>query len=573
MIIGIDLGTTHSLATVWQDGKSTLVLNSLGEVLTPSVVGLDNDGSILVGKAAKERLQTHPELTVAGFKRTMGTAKIVNLGKKQFRAEELSSLVLRSLKADVETKLGFPVKEAVVTVPAYFSDAQRVATRNAGLLAGFEQISLLNEPTGAALAYGLHQQDSETKFLVFDLGGGTFDVSVLEMFDGVMEVKATAGDNHLGGEDIDAVLAQQFLEKTQCPKDALLNPVFHAVLMSRIEVAKRALSIKENANVSIPYEGKTYALDLTAIDLDQAMVSFLERLRAPVERAMRDSKLHASELSAVVLVGGSTRLNAVRNLVTKMFGRFPETTLNPDEVVARGAAIQAGLKMKDASLSERVMTDTCPYSLGIEVSREIEAGRQVTGFMSTVLERNTVIPASRVQRFVPIEDNQKVLQVSVYQGEARLVRDNIKLGEFELPLPAGLKTEVGADVRFTYNVNGLLEVQATPVKNGVSSGAVKQLVIENSSERLSPEEIQKRLAELNDIKIHPRDRMEVRALLARCEKHHGQLLGTAREHLAARISFFESMLETQDDRRIAPAKKTLIELAEEIEADRFTLNI
>lgn len=537
MIVGIDLGTTHSLAAIWRDGNSQLVPNSLGEVLTPSVVGIDTDGSILVGQAAKERLQSHPGATAAAFKRAMGTAKTFQLGAKQFRAEDLSSFVLRSMKVDIETLLGHSVTEAVVTVPAYFSDAQRVATRNAGLLAGFAQISLLNEPTAAALAYGLHQQDSETKFLVFDLGGGTFDVSVLEMFDGVMEVKATAGDNHLGGEDVDAALAQQFLEKTQCPKEALLNPTFNAVLMSRIETAKKALASKENANVSLPYEAKTYAIDLTALDLDQAMVPFLERLRSPVERAMRDSKLHVNELSAVVLVGGSTRLNAVRTLVTKMFGRFPETTLNPDEVVARGAAIQAGLKMRDSALSERVMTDTCPYSLGIEVSREIEAGRQVNGFMSTVLERNTVIPASRVQRFVPIEDNQKALQVSVYQGEARLVRDNIKLGEFELLLPAGLKTEVGADVRFTYNVSGLLEVQATPVKNGVASGAVKQLVIENSSERLSPEEISKRLAELNDIKIHPRDRMEIRALLARCEKHHGQLLGTAREILAARISF------------------------------------
>lgn len=573
MIVGIDLGTTHSLVAIWRDGSSHLVPNSLGEVLTPSVVSIDTDGSILVGQAAKERLQSHPQATVAVFKRAMGTAKSFQLGAKNFRAEELSAFVLRSLKVDIETLLGHAVTEAVVTVPAYFSDAQRVATRNAGLLAGFSQISLLNEPTAAALAYGLHQQDSETKFLVFDLGGGTFDVSVLEMFDGVMEVKATAGDNQLGGEDVDAALAQQYINKTQCPKSALLTPVFNAVLMSRLEAAKKSLSYQETATVSMTYEGKSFSADLTTNTLEQAILPLLERLRTPVERAMRDSKLQPNELSAVVMVGGSTRLIAVRNLVTKMFGRFPETSLNPDEVVARGAAVQAGLKMKDVALSERVMTDTCPYSLGIEVSREIEAGRHANGFMSTVLERNTVIPASRVQRFVPILDQQKFLQIIVYQGEARLVRDNIKLGEFELPLPEGSKAEVGADVRFTYNVNGLLEVQATPMKNGAVSGPVKQLVIENSSERLSTEQIAKLLAELNEIKIHPRDRMEVRALLARCEKHHGQLLGTAREILAGRISFFESMLETQDDRRIAPAKKALIELAEEIESDRFSLNI
>lgn len=572
MILGIDLGTTHSLAAIWRNGRSELIANALGAVLTPSVVGVDEDGSILVGQAARERLQTHPQMTAAAFKRAMGTAKQFTLGQTRYRAEELSSLVLRALKADAESMLGEPIAEAVVTVPAYFSDAQRQATRAAGILAGFQHISLLNEPTAAALAYGLHQQDSETQFLVFDFGGGTFDVSVLEMFDGVMEVKATAGDNHLGGEDVDAALMQLFIQTTGCPADCMNDPFVQARLASRVETAKRALATHESASITLNVQGKEYVMECTTAQLESAIAPLLERLRTPVERAMRDAKLNATALNAVVLAGGSTRLKAVRQLATKMFGRFPETALNPDEVVALGAAVQAGLKIKDAALTERVMTDVCPYTLGIETSREITPGRFASGFMAPVLERNTIIPASRVQRFSPVTDFQTELHVIVYQGEARRVADNIKLGEFMLPLPSGTRAEVGADVRFTYDVNGLLEVEATPVRHNAPQGQAVQLVIENSAQRLSADQIAQRLAALHDLKIHPRDRMEVRTLMARAERHHAQLLGNARDYLAQVITHYELMLESQDEKRIAPARSKLQTVLASIETDRFLLD-
>lgn len=572
MIAGIDLGTTHSLAAIWRNGRSELVQNALGDVLTPSVVSVDDDGTILVGQAARERLQTHPERTAAVFKRAMGTAKTFRLGKREFRAEELSSLVLRALKSDLEAALGEPVTEAVVTVPAYFSDAQRQATRTAGSLAGFAQVTLLNEPTAAALAYGMHQKQSETQFLVFDLGGGTFDVSVLEMFDGVMEVRATAGDNHLGGEDIDQLLMAHFVRETGLPDAELNRAATRAQLGARIEAAKKALSLAESAPVSVNAGGRDYAMTLTAEVLEACIKPLMDRLREPVERAMRDARLRPAELDAVVLAGGSTRLASIRQWATRMFGRFPETALNPDEVVALGAAVQAGLKMNDAALSERVMTDVCPYTLGIESAREISNGRHASGFMAPILDRNTVIPASRVQQFSPLVDFQKELRLTVYQGEGRRVSENIKLGEFSVNLPSGRTHEVSVDVRFTYDVNGLLEVEATVNKNRQAVAEPVRLVIENSADHLSQEQIAERLAALHQLKIHPRDQIETRTLMARAERFHSQLLGQAREHLAAVITRFEVELESQDQRRIAPVRQELADLLKTLDADRYVLD-
>jgi molecular chaperone HscC len=572
MIIGIDLGTTHSLAAIWREGRAELVPNALGEFLTPSVVSIDKDESILVGRAARERLQSHPSRTAAAFKRAMGTAKQFDLASRRFRAEELSSLVLRALKADAEALLGEAVHEAVITVPAYFSDAQRQATRSAGAMAGFTQISLLNEPTAAALAYGLNQRDSETQFLVFDLGGGTFDVSILEMFDGVMEVRATAGDNHLGGEDVDELLVSAFIAHTKLPQKLADDAELRAQIAARVEAAKRALETKEGVTVSVMVQQQEYAMPLTAEGLASAIAPLLDRLRAPIERALRDAKIRSSELEAVVLAGGSTRLRAVRQLVARMFGRFPETAINPDEVVAMGAAVQAGLKMNDVALSERVLTDVCPYTLGIETSRHFGDGRLATGFMAPILDRNTVIPASRVQRFSPVADFQSLLRIAVYQGEARRVKDNILLGQFDLEMPKGRVGEVGADVRFTYDASGLLEVEATPVKDERPAGAPQRLVIENSTDRLTPEEIAMRLAALKQLKIHPRERLEIRTLFARAERLHGQLLGQMREQLADAISRFELALDTQGDRHIAPARKQLEALVAAVEKDRFLVD-
>jgi len=374
MIIGIDLGTTNSLVAAWRDGRAQIIPNALGEYLTPSCVGIDDDGTVLVGAAARARLQTHPDLSTALFKRYMGSERVTQLGKQQFRPEELSSLVLRALKEDAEAWLGQPVEEAIITVPAYFSDAQRKATRAAGQLAGLKVERLLNEPTAAALAYGIQDSQQETKFLVFDLGGGTFDVSILDLFEGVMEVRASAGDNFLGGEDFVEVLVKTFYERSSL-RNALGTGVLTRAQTQRLrdeaERAKRALSESATAQMTFQHEGREFTWRLDEDTLAQLCEPLLQRLRKPVDRALRDSTIKASELDAVVLAGGATRMPIVRKLVSRMFGRFPSMHLDPDHAIALGAAVQAGLKMRDAALEEVVMTDVAPYSLGINISRQI----------------------------------------------------------------------------------------------------------------------------------------------------------------------------------------------------------
>ncbi|SFQ15568.1 molecular chaperone HscC [Variovorax sp. PDC80] len=567
MIVGIDLGTTNSLAAVWRDGASVLVPNGLGEYLTPSCVSIDEDDSVLVGKAARERLQTHPERTAAVFKRYMGSNKTMRLGKREFRPEELSALVLRSLKADAEAMLGEPVTEAVITVPAYFSDAQRKATRAAGELAGLKVERLLNEPTAAALAYGMHDMRAETRFLVFDLGGGTFDVSILEMFEGVMEVRASAGDNFLGGEDFVEALIALFFERNKLPASLRTDAHFMQRLAAQTEAAKRALSTQPTAEIVVAHAAAQHRLALDEATLEQACATLLKRLRAPVERALRDANLRAGELDAVVLAGGATRMPVVRRLATTMFGRFPSIDFNPDEVVALGAAVQAGLKARDAALKEVVMTDVAPYSLGVAVSRWLSDTTVTHGHFDPIIERNSTVPVSRSKSYVPNSGSQTSVDLHVFQGESRMVRDNVHLGTLHVPLPslgAGASPgDAAVEVRFTYDVNGLLQVEATVQKTQETFS----LLIEGNPGLLSEAEIKERLAALSALKIHPRDRIENRTLLARAERIYQQLRGDVREWLGIRIAEFERVLALQDKRQIAAMQRQFQEQLEQIERD------
>jgi molecular chaperone HscC len=561
MIIGIDLGTTNSLAAVWRDGRAELVPNALGEVLTPSCVSLDADGSVLVGRAARERLQTHPDRSAALFKRYMGSQKTLRLGKREFRPEELSALILKSLKADAEALLGEPVTEAVITVPAYFSDAQRKATRAAGQIAGLKVERLLNEPTAAALAYGIHQRGAETRFLVFDLGGGTFDVSILELFEGVMEVRASAGDNFLGGEDFVQALVEQFMQRLNLPDRLRKDTIFMQRLAAEAEGAKRALSVQPQATMRVVQGNDEHVLEIDEAVLEQACAPLLKRLRAPVERALRDANLRSSQLDNIVLAGGATRMPLVRKLVTTMFGRFPAVDLNPDEVVALGAAVQAGLKAKDAALDEVVMTDVAPYSLGVAVSVRLDEQAVSNGHFDPLIERNSPVPISRVKTYVPMQDRQTEIELQIYQGEARMVRDNIHLGSLSIALPRLPANECAVDVRFTYDVNGLLQVEATVQK----TQHTESLLIEGNPGLLTEAQIAEKLQSLAELKIHPRDRMENRTLLARAERLYEQCRGEQREWLGAQILRFERLLATQEDRTIAPGRREFETLLDQLE--------
>jgi len=567
MIVGIDLGTTNSLIAVWDNGAPRLIPNSLGDMLTPSCVSVDDDGAILVGQAARERLQTHPHASAANFKRLMGSDKTVYLGKRAFRAEELSALVLRALKADAEAALGQPVREAVITVPAYFSDAQRKATRAAGELAGLKVERLLNEPTAAALAYGIHLRDGESKFLVFDLGGGTFDVSVLDLFENVMEVRASAGDNHLGGEDFVATLVERFFESSGAPELLRADPLFMGRLNAQAEAAKRALSTQPRAVIRVGVDSGEYMMALDEAALEQHCALLLARLRAPVERALRDARLPIAELDNILLAGGATRMPLVRKMAARMFGRFPACDIDPDQVVALGAAVQAGLKMKDAALDEVVMTDVAPYSLGVATTFQNESGTFSHGHFDPIIERNTVIPVSRVKRYYPVEEQQQQVVLQVFQGEARMAGDNIKLGELSVRLPQSGSGENGVDVRFTYDVNGLLQVEATLVR----TREVHTLVIEGNPGLLNEHEIAQRFAALSALKVHPRERMENRTLLARGERLYGQLRGAERERLGREIARFEAALETQEPRVIAAALRLMRQVLDYFDHQSFLL--
>lgn len=558
MIVGIDLGTTHSLIGRYGDGGPLLFPNALGQMLTPSVVSLDSHGHALVGQAARDRLVSHPESSVANFKRWMGSDRETRLGERNFRPEELSALVLRSLIADAEAATGETVTEAVISVPAYFSDAQRKATQAAGQLAGITVERLVNEPTAAALAYGLQERRDGSRFLVFDLGGGTFDVSVLEMFEGVVEVHASAGDNFLGGEDFLDVLERACLADLALQRDDL-DASTVGTLRQRLETAKRALATQASAEVQFAVRGNAHAWSIDERRFAQLAEPLVQRMRAPLERAMRDARLQPEQLDEIVLVGGASRMPLVARLVTRMFGRLPLRHVHPDQAIALGACVAAGLKSRDERLDEVVLTDVCPYSLGTQVSRRDAQGRLQSGFFEPIIQRNSVVPVSREQRFLPVAQGQTMLQLDVFQGESPMVEHNIKLGELEVAIDPALSPQENAvDLRFTYDVNGVLQVEAT-VR---STGKHYELVLEQNPGVLSAQDIRTRLAALSEIKIHPRSKQENLALLARVERVYEEHLAM-REQVQGWIAQFRAALETQDEMLIRDHR---IELARALDA-------
>lgn len=562
MIVGIDLGTTHSLVSVWTPDGPQLIRNVHGSYLTPSVVGIGDDGAVLVGASAQARLVSHPHLTVAAFKRHMGSDRVLQIGTHRFRAEELSALVLKSLLADVQTETGERVTEAIISVPAYFSDAQRKATRNAGALAGIQVDRLVNEPTAAALAYGLEKSDTESRFLVLDLGGGTFDVSILELFDGVMEVHATAGDNFLGGEDFAGVLTQAFCQDCGLHYEAL-GVADRARLRDRMERIKRDLSQGAVNDVQIELEAGAFRWSITEPEFESRSGLLLGRMRAPIERAMRDAKSASHDLDEILLVGGASRMPMVSRLVTRMFGRLPLRHINPDEAIARGTAVMAGLKVRAESLREVVMTDVCPYSLGIEVSHRDASGHREKGLYAPIIERNTVVPTSKSGTFYPTADFQASLKLRVFQGESPRVASNILLGEIEVPLPRAAINDNPVEVRFTYDISGIIEVEALVIKTQERHA----LVIQHHASALTPEQITERLAALAHLKIHPRDDQINIVLIARAEQLYEERTGEVRKTLTEWIQAFRAILESQDPLRIRSAQKQFGDALASIEAE------
>ncbi len=538
-ILGIDLGTTNSLIARWSEEGPVVIPNALGARLTPSVVGLLDNGEFAVGEAAANRLITHPEMTTAHFKRLMGTAQTVKLGDKSFRPEELSAFVLRALKRDAEQALGHDVGDVVISVPAYFSDAQRQATRVAGELADLNVRRLVNEPTAAALAYGLNDVE-EGKYLVFDLGGGTFDVSIVERFDEIFEVRASAGDNFLGGEDFRTILrsmiARQHDIKTSDLGLAALNALSKAA-----EGVKCALSRAREAEYQVSVDEQVLEGTVSREEFEGEAGDLLRRLRKPLEIAIRDSDLAVDEIDEVVLVGGATRMPCVRSLVARLFRRLPLAGTDPDETVALGTAVQAGLVAEDKALGDVVVTDVCPHSLGIEVVRE--GGRGL--MMSFVIERNAVLPISRVETYHTVERNQKELVVKVFQGESMRPDKNVSLGDISVPVTPKPAGEESINVRFTYDVDGLLDVEVEVPSKDLK----KQKLFQTQDGSLTPEEVEKRRKELEEYKLHPLEEAANVALMTRAERLFEEHNGESRDAIGRLIREFEVDISNQSNRQ------------------------
>ncbi|WP_405168447.1 molecular chaperone HscC [Paenibacillus sp. FSL H3-0286] len=557
--IGIDLGTTYSLAAYWDGSQAVIIPNVLGEHVTPSIVSVDAGGEVLVGRIAQERLITHPQLTASTFKRFMGSAKKYKLGTMTFTPEELSSFVLRSLKEDAENHLGESVTKAIISVPAYFNDVQRKATKKAAELAGLQVERLISEPTAAALAYGLHQ-NQETSFLVFDLGGGTFDVSILELFEGVMDVKSIAGDNYLGGEDFTEILVAYFIQKNKLDAESL-TPITRSMLYKQAEQSKRILGTESAATMRIVIKEEEYVLTIERSELEQLVQPLLIRLRQPIERALRDASLQPSDLDGIVMIGGATKMPLIKQIISRMFGKMPYANISPDETVALGAAVQVALKQRDQALDEMILTDVCPYTLGTSILRRGSSGQTSSGHYFPIIERNTPIPVSRVERLYTAADNQKIISVDVYQGESPRVENNLFLGEMEFQIPQAPRGEESIDVRYTYDVNGILEVEVTTV----STGQKHQMIIEQNAGGMTKKQIEARLLELRSIKIHPRERTENRLLLARGERLYEEVLGDQRKFIAQCLKVFEDALYTQNEKVIEKAAQAFNEQLAEIE--------
>ena len=563
-ILGIDLGTTNSACAVWRDDKVELIPNSSGGLLTPSAIFIDSDNTVHVGQVGRERSVTNPKDTAQVFKRYMGSDKKLKLNGKNYTAVELSSFVLSKLKQDAEEHLGEVVTQAVISVPAYFNDTQRKATIQAGEMAGLKVERLVNEPTAAAIAYGLHEKPEHSQFMVLDLGGGTFDVSIMEYFSGVLEVHASCGDNFLGGEDFLDNLVDHYLMQANSNRNKL-KPTDLEKIRLKMEWVKREFNTSESVKIEPVIDTINEVITITKEQFVSATQPLLRRIQQPIETTLRDANLRPSDLDEIILVGGATRMQSLRSTVAKMFRRLPMANLDPDLVVSMGAGIQAGLKARDKALDDVVLTDVSPYTLGTGIINEADISGTQGDLFSPILERNTVIPASRVANYFTVYDNQKQLEFTIYQGESRLVKNNISLGVLNVKIPKNKKGKEGAEVRFSYDMNGLLEIDIKVI----STGETYYKMIQNAPGELSEAALEESRKKLANLKFHPREDDKNQILIARAERLFESRLSDQRHMIQSSLRYFEEILEKQDIAAIQEAQLEFSDFLDHLEQDRL----
>lgn len=544
-ILGIDLGTTNSLGAVYRNGKVELIPNRFGSFLTPSVVSVTEDGSVVTGQIAKERLITHPKDTAFSFKKNMGSDQKYNLGGKTFLPEELSGFLVSAIVEDAKEYMGEEIKDVIISVPAYFHDKQRVATKRAGALAGVNVKRIVNEPSAAALASYFDTQN-EQLFLVFDFGGGTLDVSIVDCFDTMVDILAVSGDNHLGGDDFNEAVAEGFLREHQLQRGNLSEKEY-AILLRQAEKCKIALSTEKEVKMTAVLGGQTYQSVYTNERMMRESSAVWKRIQTVLRRALRDSRVEVEDIDAVILAGGSGKMPLVQSYMEQLFDQTPLVTGFSDQLIARGLGLVCGVMERKDEVRDYILTDICPFTLGTGVNNEADPKHP---YMSAIIERNSILPCSKIRGFSTAADYQSEVKIEILQGEEPYAEDNVQLGVVTVAVPKKKKGMESVDVRFTYDINGILEVEVTVVSTGKS---VKKVLSQNMDEK----ELAKRMKQLEKLKVHPKDMTENQLILERLQALYEEALPETRDRLMYHIRNFESTLAEQDPRRIRKYREFL----------------
>ena len=547
-VIGIDLGTTNSLASIWRNGKIELIPNTFGEYLTPSVVSFGEDGEIYVGKVAKERLITAPSVSMAEFKRNMGTSYQYFANGKYYTAEDLSSFVLRILREDAEAYLGEPVTEAVISVPAYFNDDKRCATKNAGRLAGIRVERLINEPSAVALKHHMGVEDAET-FIIFDFGGGTLDVSLVDAFDNMVEIQAVSGDNYLGGKDFNKIIAEDFYKENQLSQAALTKEE-QGIVLKEAEALKWQLSKQDEVERKVYLQDREYTMRMTNQHLIHIGAELFMRMSVPIRQVINDSGMSTAEIDKLILVGGSSKMPVVKQYLKTLLDIPVVLDNSPDESIAAGVGIAAAIKERAGDVKDMILADICPFSLGTEI---------YDGSFSPFIERNDTLPCSRTREYVTVEDNQTEMTFPIYQGDNMMARENLLLGTMEvtdIPMkPAGV---VRAKVTFLYDINGILDIRI------VSGDQAVNKVIMNKKMGLSEGELEARLKELRQMTLSSMEDENVRYLMERAQRLYRECSPAVREYIAQQISRFRKIMTYEHNSRAR--REACVQLAVYLEA-------